>query len=160
MAEKDYFPLVPGLVLEYRSETADSRHDLRFEVLSVSGQTAKCRKTIREPSGEKTVELEVRRTAQGVYNRDFLEFPLPARAGAKWSEAPRSYEIETLSGEAVTPAGKFSGCLKVSYLIAGGDGGGGERFYAPGIGFVFESCSDELEPFNILLTKYSLPEKR
>ena len=46
-----------------------------------------------------------------------------------------------------TPAGKFTGCLRVAYLIAEGDGGSGERHYAPGVGLVKVVENDEAEPF-------------
>jgi hypothetical protein len=43
----------------------------------------------------------------------------------------------------------------VSYLIAAGDGGCGERLYAPGVGLARELCGDEADPFEVLLTAFS-----
>jgi hypothetical protein len=40
----------------------------------------------------------------------------------------------------------------VVYAIAGGDGGSGERLYAPGVGLVRETCHDEADPWEARLT--------
>jgi len=55
--------------------------------------------------------------------------------------------------EVETPAGKFTGCLRVAYLIAEGDGGSGERFYAPGVGLVKAVDNDEGEPLSLQLVR-------
>ena len=51
---------------------------------------------------------------------------------------------ETAAAE--TPAGHFTGCLRVGYLIAAGDGGSGERLYAPGVGLVGYITASALAP--------------
>ena len=63
--------------------------------------------------------------------------------------------MEDANASAETPAGRFSGCLRVGYLIAAGDAGCGERFYAPGLGLVRETCADEADPFELVLTSSS-----
>ena len=46
--------------------------------------------------------------------------------------------------------------MRVAYLIAEGDGGSGERWYAPGVGLVKVVENDEAEPFAQELIAYSL----
>jgi hypothetical protein len=43
-------------------------------------------------------------------------------------------------------------------LIAGGDSGTGERIYAPGVGLVRETLSDEGDPSERVLVTYGMSE--
>ena len=73
--------------------------------------------------------------------------------GRKWRHYPNEYRISAFDAVTTVPAGTFKKCMKVSYLIAGGDGGVGERYYAPGVGLVRENCMDEGDPFEIELVR-------
>jgi len=147
----DYFPLVKGAVREYA--LTDSRGTARhkIEVLEVAKQgaatTAKCRRTVSIP-GKPTAasEFTVFQDPEGVREGDFFEFKRPLRTGTEWIRPPRRYWIEALDAAVETPAGKFKDCLRVAYLIAEGDGGSGERLYAPGVGLVKAMDNDEAEP--------------
>ncbi len=148
----DFFPLVAGAVREYATETSRGKGTLKVEVLSVKnegGKTlAQCRRTVKEAGTPPAVALfEAVIDAGEVRSGEYTEFPLPAKKGAEWIRSPRRYWIEALDGEVETPAGKFTGCLRVAYLIAEGDGGSGERHYAPGVGLVKVVEHDEGEPF-------------
>ena len=156
----DYYPLEKGRVLSYRSVTSGGEGSVDVETLSVDAQGARahCRRTALGPAGTVTrrdfrVEIE----AEELRSDGDMEFPLPALPGRMWARPPREYSIETLSGRVDTPAGAFEDCLVVSYMIAGGDGGLGRRFYAPGVGFVHESCEDEGDPFELSLTAVKKP---
>lgn len=156
----DYFPLVEGSVREYKAEDASGSGTFKVEVLDVQakdGKTrARCRRTIRWNGGpEKTEDFEVVRDAKSVRSDTGVEFKLPVAVGVKWTESPNEYRIDALDAEVDTPAGKFKNCLRVTYLIAGGDGGSGERDYAPGVGLVKVVDQDEGEPFRHELTAYA-----
>jgi len=156
----DYFPLVKGSVREYAAEDASGSGTFTVEVLEVStggGKTkAKCRRTVRwNGESEKTEDFEVVRDAKAVRSDTGVEFKLPAAVGTKWIESPNEYSIDSLDAAIETPAGRFANCLRVAYLIAGGDGGNGERHYAPGVGLVKVVHQDEGEPFKHELIAYS-----
>lgn len=154
----DYFPLKAGAIREYSTETSRGKGTLTIEVLSVTagdGKTsAKCRRTTIAPGGNPAIALyEAVVDEKEVRTDSFTEFPLPVRKGAEWIRSPRRYWIETLDADVETPAGTFEGCLRVAYLIAEGDGGSGERYYAPGVGLVKVVENDEGEPFTHELTR-------
>ena len=148
----DFFPLVKGAVREFATERSTGKGTLKVEVLSVETAggvtTAKCRRT----EDGKTAEFSVVKDAGGVREGADVEFNHPLAVGTEWISPPRRFWIEALDAEATTPAGKFTGCLRVAYLIAEGDGGSGERHYAPGVGLVKVVEHDEAEPFTVELT--------
>ena len=156
---RDYFPLAQGAVRKYSSSDVQGKGAFTVEILSVAAAdgvtTAHVRKTVHsEPP--RVVEYEVAKNAAGVRSDGFTEFKLPIELGAKWIVSPRRYWIEALDAVVETPAGKFKECMRVAYLIAEGDGGSGERYYAPGVGLVKVVENDEGEPFTHELTAYSL----
>ena len=98
-------------------------------------------------------EFLVVKDTHGVRAGGTPEFKNPIKVGTEWILPPRRYWIEALDSAVETPAGKFSGCLRVAYLIAEGDGGSGERHYAPGVGLVKIVENDEGEPFTYQLVR-------
>lgn len=159
-AMSDYFPLVEGLALEYRSKSHEGDGGYRFEVVSAvqegAGTVAHCRRI--PSSGGRAYDFTARKDAAGVFCGKSKEFPLPAEPGRRWTRAPNSYEIAAVDAVKMVPAGTFRGCLRVVYRIAGGDAGCGERLYAPGVGFIYEMCADEADPFEILLVRAVTPD--
>jgi hypothetical protein len=156
----DYFPLVKGAVREYATENSKGAGTYKVEVLEVSTKgpatTAKCRRTLSLPGEPETVtEFTVTKDASGVHEGTDVEFNNPIKVGTEWVSSPRRNWIEALDAAVETPAGKFKDCLKVAYLIAEGDGGSGERHYAPGVGLVKVVENDEGEPFTYQLIKTS-----
>lgn len=156
----DYFPLVKGAVREYATENASGRGTFKIEVLSVAKNggttTARCRRTINwngEPP--KVSEFEVVNDGKEVRGDTGTEFRFPVKKGTEWVKSPRRYWIEALDAEVETPAGKFKNCMRVAYLIAEGDGGSGERHYAPGVGLVKVVEHDEADPFTHELITYA-----
>lgn len=154
----DYFPLVEGAVREYALENSSGAGRFKVEVLGVETKggvtTAKCRRTLNLP-GEpgRIVAFTVMKDASGVHEDGAFEFKNPVTVGTEWVRPPRRFWIEALDAEVETPAGKFTGCLRVAYLIAEGDGGSGERFYAPGVGLVKAVDNDEGEPLSLQLVR-------
>src|SRR5579872_1728041 len=120
--------------MEYRVRAAGGDGSARVEVLGVSRfpdrVEASCRRVGRGPGGPDSVrDYRVVVDARGVRGDGELEFPLPGAPGQSWSRPPRDYSVESLTGTADTPAGRFTGCLVVGYTIAGGDAGFGKRYY-------------------------------
>ncbi|MBI3563799.1 MAG: hypothetical protein HY079_01225 [Elusimicrobia bacterium] len=154
MSEPDYLPLRPGLRLEYEVARAGETRRLVVAHLAASGGAVTVRRTWTGADGRcETEDSRAERRADGVYSDGALALPLPPRPGASWAQPPRRYRVEALDADAAVPAGSFSGCLRVGYLIAEGDGGSGERLYAPGVGLVLERCSDEADPYEVRLLK-------
>lgn len=154
----EYFPLERGAVREYDIENAQGKGSLVIEILDVvvtdAAKTAKCRRTVRRP-GEKeaVVDFTVIKDADGVREGDSVEFKHPLKVGTEWIAPPRRHWIEALDAAVKTPAGEFKACLKVAYLIAEGDGGSGERHYAPGVGLVSIEENDEADPYTCRLVR-------
>ena len=156
MTTQDFFPLAKGAVREYAMEGAEGSSRSKIEVLDVliAGETttAKCRRTVKRRNEiEKVSEFTVIKDAKGVRSDEAVEYAHPVEVGTEWISAPRRYWIEALDAAIETPAGKFAGCLRVAYLIAEGDGGSGERHYAPGVGLVKVVEHDEANPFTLEL---------
>ncbi len=154
----DFFPLVKGAVREYATENSRGAGTYKVEVLDVSTKddatTAECRRTLNLPGAPEAVsEFTVTKDAVGVHVGEDFEFKNPVKAGTECASSPRRTYIETLDAAVETPGGKFKGCMRVAYLIAEGDGGSGERFYAPGVGLVKVVENDEGEPFTYQLVK-------
>lgn len=157
MTAPDFLPLRRGLRLIYEVDRAQEVRTLTVEHLPAAGAAVVVRRTWTDARGAaETEDSRAERRADGVYFDGLLALPLPAVPGARWAAPPREYRVEALDARALTPAGEFEGCLRVGYLIAGGDGGSGERLYAPGVGLVRETCRDEADPFEAVLT--SAPE--
>jgi hypothetical protein len=160
-ASPDFFPLTKGLTLEYRTRNAESSGLIKFEILDVAEKgnvtRAMCRRTTVWGTQVTVNEYPIVRDKTGVYAEKEREFPLPPVLGRKWRHYPNEYRISAFDGITSVPAGTFRNCMKVSYLIAGGDGGVGERFYAPGVGLVRENCLDEADPFEIELVRKTAP---
>lgn len=154
----DFFPLVEGAVREFELKDSQGSSRITNKVLEVSTQgavtTAKGRRTVaRTGKPATTSEFTVTKDAQGVREGGYIEFQNPVNAGTEWISPPRRFWIASLDAAVETPAGKFKNCLRVAYLIAEGDGGSGERFYAPGVGLVKVVDNDEGEPFTYQLVK-------
>ena len=148
----DYYPLVAGRRLTYRARAAEGGGKIVVRTLKVQGEEALCERSVRwnsEP--ERKRRFSVRRDPDGVRVGKELEFPLPLAIGTSWGQYPREYTVESFDAVADTPAGRFTGCLKIVYLIGGGDAGSGERVYAPKIGLVREVCDEESESYEHVL---------
>jgi len=155
----DYFPLVKGAVRGYLID-GSRPGSFTIEILEVAAAgavaTAKCRRTQKMPGEPARIdEFAVTKDPAGVRSGPDVEFNFPVEIGRTWISPPRRFWIEALDAAVETPAGKFTGCLQVAYLIAEGDGGSGERFYAPGVGLVKVVENDEAEPFTWSLLKKS-----
>jgi hypothetical protein len=156
MTEPDYFPLTPGLALVYDIRDKDGEGTLRIKVLSASDKAgvtkAKCLQTHTVNGADKTTTYTITRKSDGLYGPWGKEFPLPPAPGLTWV---RNYNqqcaIDTLDAVVTVPAGTFKGCLRLQWDIDEGEGGNGERCYAPGIGLVYANSSESGDEHEISL---------
>ena len=148
----DYFPLVKGSRREYAMRSAEGSGHYTLEIVEVRKNgaviTAKCRHTLNWNGEPETVtEYDIVNDGKEIRRGQDTELQLPAKVGSEWTRPPRRYFIEVLDASMQTPAGKFENCLRVAYQIAEGDGGSGERYYAPGVGLVKVIDKNESNPF-------------
>lgn len=163
----DYLPLAREAVYEYdytSSEFPGSKvirveyHNYSENDNAVYGTMA----VFSRPAGNRAGGYAVYANAAGVYASDSplggkrLEFPLPAAVGRTWTEGSDTHKITTLTGKVSVPAGSYAGCLGILARLGGGDAGTSERFYAPGIGLVYESVTAEDVQETIKLVSYQL----
>ena len=161
-SEKNYYPLLPGLIREYRLKNLEGEKTVKIEVLSVSQEgdivQGQCKRTVNDPNGEKVTNFKVIVRSDGIFVDGVTQFPLPLEIGRKWDMYPDGYKIASLTGATTTPTGQFTDCLRITCLIAGGEAGSGESFYAPGIGLVHESRSEEGDDsYELELISYKIP---
>ena len=152
----DYYPVEAGRVWVYETETTRGRRRVREEILSAvrEGGTLRVRgRSVIEGRAEGR-EFEVVEDASSVRVDGVVELPEPPVLGAAWEAAGDSCRIAALDAFVEVPGGRFRGCLRVAYLISGGDAGSGERYYAPGVGLVREVRSDEADPFERVLVSW------
>src|SRR5437763_1567826 len=167
-SNQDYFPLVPGLILEYRGleqqeeESGEPTSTSKFEILSVVKKWptlqihAECRSSWTQGSDTGSRKFKIVRRENGIYEGYALLLPLPLEIGYSWS-GDYLYTVDSFDATTVVPAGEFRNCLLITYLIAGGDAGWGRRYYAPGIGLIREDHSDEASPWSRILTSHNVP---
>jgi len=154
-ADVDFFPIKQGrkLVYEYTTSESDGKDTVVVEFtgtsLSADGETATARVTVESKSAIKPVVFNVAKKAGGVFSYDFIggenrkDFPFPLSIGAKWQSEAGDEQVVSFSSRIKVPAGNFYNCLKVSVALGGGDAGSASRFYAPGVGLVYENVSGE-----------------
>ncbi|OGR41848.1 MAG: hypothetical protein A2X35_11085 [Elusimicrobia bacterium GWA2_61_42] len=85
-----------------------------------------------------------------------LEIPFPLAYNQVWNEGSDRNRVAALNAKAAVPAGTFDGCLKITTKLGGGDSGAAERYYAPGVGLVYEQIISEDRQEAIRLTSYQL----
>ena len=168
----DYFPLKAQTRYEYNFNSTEFEGTARIfiDILSVSKKGAKTvaqARMIFELRDSHTTEYTITRdakwltTADGVMIGGRREFPLPAKEGAKWDEYPDASEIVSLSDKVSIKAGKFSNCMKIVTMLAGGDAGKSVRYYAPGVGYVLEDYNGEDKTCDLeLVAVTKVPEEK
>lgn len=166
---QDYFPLIPGLILDYEGEEiGEPTSTSKFEILNVTKKWptpriyAQCRNTWAHggDTGSRDIEIVKRIDDidhQGIFEGGRLLLPLPLKIGYSWAEYPLQFTVDSFDATTVVPAGEFRHCLYIKYLIAGGDAGWGRRFYAPGIGLVREDYSGEASGWSRILINHNVP---
>lgn len=162
----EYLPLARRAVLEYEyysSEYAAPRA-VRVEFLSYSDKDAAAQVNMiifgeKKPRVSNFVMTAAR---DGIRSTDSplygprLELPLPLVYNASWNEGPDHSRVAALNAKVSVPAGDYEGCLKIATRLSGGDAGSAERYYAPGVGLVYERVISEDRQETLKLTSYQL----
>ena len=162
LKKPDYFPLTPGLKLVYDTRDDGGQRTLTFEVLSASKKgrvtTAKCRQAVSGVS--KPTEYEVIRKPRGIYSPWGKEFPLPLAPDLAWlrNEHQQCW-VDALDATVTVSLCEFKDCLRIWWTIDEGEGGSGERCYAPGVGLVYANSSEDGDEFEMSLSEvYPAPK--
>ncbi|HVE12527.1 MAG TPA: hypothetical protein VNI01_03965 [Elusimicrobiota bacterium] len=167
--EPDFFPLSAGLRLDYQLTSTEfaGTESVRVVIESVDAfrDDARARVLLTRSRGgtESQVRYAVRRGRReivsegGVLGLARREFPLPALVGKTWVEEPDRHEIASREASIAVPAGNFKNCLRVNVFLAGGDAGSAIRYYAPGVGYVYEEYSGEAWGARVQLIAFEFP---
>lgn len=158
MPTKDYYPLKKGLRLEYDYQSNEFSAPARVvvTVLRVTGKgasaSAVARMTTVLKGQETSTEYKIAKTTKNINTFDGiivggrLELQLPPKPGLKWRDQCELCEIKSVSEKVKTPAGSFSGCVRVDSKIDLEGGGQARRYYAPGVGYVLEDyCTEDIQ---------------
>ena len=168
--DPDWFPLLEGLRLTYHHTSTEFEEVETAEILFTDIRAfrddclAKAVLTRTRMGGSVTKEYEVRKSAREVFSASGvlgcarLEYPLPALPGKEWDTSPDRHRIASIDETIAVPAGKFRGCLRVNTYLAGGDAGSAIRYYAPGVGYVYEEVSGETAGARVCLVSIQLPK--
>lgn len=155
----EYYPLVEGRALEYGITDAQGEGVLRavFAGVAKHGDVQEARLTqtiLRGGRAPQTFSYMACKDAKGVKTSAWgVEFKLPLKTALAWRRGAAGFRVESLDARKLVPAGDFKRCLELSFTIDGGDGGGGRRFYAPGVGLVYAVSSEEADPYEYALKK-------
>ena len=162
----DYLPLKQRAVFEYEytsSEFTGSKV-IRVEYMSYSeaDRTAQVNMVIFNRTKPRVVNYVMTSDASGVRSSDSplygprLEIPFPLQYNSVWNEGPDRSRVAALNAKITVPAGTYNGCLKVLTRLSDGDAGAAVRYYAPGVGLVYEQINSEEKQETISLTSYEL----
>lgn len=166
LSKSDYFPLNKRLVLVYRYTSSEfsGAKTIRVEQLRYfpKDNAATFMRTTYYNGTSYNEVYGAHANQSGVYSvngllgGDRMEFSLPERVGSTWRKDSNGSTIESLSARVGVPAGDFSNCLKVTTELGGGDAGISERYYAPGIGLVYENVAGEAARETLKLVSYAI----
>jgi hypothetical protein len=162
----EYLPLAKRAVLEYEYTSSEfvAPKVIRVEYMSYSEKdaTASVNMIIFNKNKPRVTNFVTVAGADGLRSSDSplygprLEFPLPLVYNAVWNEGPDRNRVAALNAKIVVPAGTYNGCLKIATRLSGGDAGSAERYYAPGVGLVYEQIISEEKQETLKLTSYQL----
>jgi hypothetical protein len=154
-----YFPLNGKTVYlyEYTSSEFVGAKLIRLEYINYSEKdhAVSVFKTITYNGVSRNEVYGVHANAEGVYSTDSIiggkrmEFPLPAVVGKTWSENSDLVRIEATDAQVNVPAGTFRDCLQVT-------AGKSERYYAHGIGLVYEQVQTNDRQSAVKLLSYQI----
>ncbi|HCC48948.1 MAG TPA: hypothetical protein DEQ38_12650 [Elusimicrobia bacterium] len=163
---EQYLPLSKRAVLEYEYTSSEftAPKTIRLEYLSYSDKdkTAMINMIIFNKTRPKVSNFVVIAGENGVRSSDSpvygarLEFPLPLTYNSVWNEGPDRSRVAALNAKVTVPAGAYTGCLKITTRLSGGDAGSAERYYAPGVGLVYEQINSEDRQETVKLVSYQL----
>lgn len=162
----DFLPLAKRAVLEYEYTSSEFQgaKTVRVEFMSWSDadKTAAVNMIIFNKNKPKVSNFVIASGPSGIRSSDSpiygprLEIPVPLAYNMTWNEGADHSRVAALNAKVAVPAGAYSGCLKITTRLNGGESGAAERYYAPGVGLVYERVISEDRQDTIKLTSYQL----
>jgi hypothetical protein len=163
---EQYLPLHQQAVLEYEYTSSEftGAKSIRLEYMSYSDKdkSAAVNMIIFNRTKPRVSNFVVTVAPDGIRSSDSpvygprLEIPLPLTYNYVWHEGPDRNRVAGFNSTVSVPAGIYHGCLKITTRLSGGDAGSAERYYAPGIGLVYEKINSEDRQEIIQLASYQL----
>jgi len=146
-----YLPISRRAVLEYEytsSEFTDPK-TIRLEYLSYSekDKTAAVNMIIFNKTRPRVINFVVAAQTDGIRSSDSplygprMEVPFPLTYNMVWNEGADRNRVAALNA---------------TTRLSGGDAGSAERYYAPGVGLVYEKINSEDRQETLRLTSYQL----
>ena len=167
--DPDYFPILEGYTLRY--EHTSNRFD-GIETVEVvlkgvrafrDDSTARA-EVARERAGRREASAyAVAKTARHVATQGAMlgpgrmEFPLPPVQDKSWSDTAGEHELASLEAAIEVPAGRYLRCLRVETRFPGGTA---IRYYAPGVGLVYEERLEGDAADRLRLVSFGPPKPR
>ncbi|HAT71453.1 MAG TPA: hypothetical protein DCS63_01380 [Elusimicrobia bacterium] len=162
----DYLPLDKRFVYEYEytsSEFAGAK-TIRLEYMEYSetARSVKVNMIVFNKTKPRVSDFVMTAGDAGIRSSDSplagprLEIPFPLVYNQTWNEGSDRNRVAALNAKVSVPAGVYSGCLKITTRLGGGDAGAAERYYAPGVGLVYEQVTAEDSQQTIKLVSYQL----
>lgn len=162
----DYLPLNKRAVLEYEYTSSEfpAAKLVRLEYMEYSehDRTARINMIIFNKVNPKVSNFVQAADNQGVRSSDSplygprLEIPFPLVYNGSWDEGADHSRVAALNARVTVPAGTYAGCLRITTRLNGGEAGAAERYYAPGVGLVYEQLVSEDRQETIKLSSYRL----
>lgn len=163
---EEYLPIHKQAVLEYEYTSSEftAAKAVRVEYMSYSekDKAASVNMIIFNKTKPKVSNFTVAADPYGIRSSDSplygprVEIPLPLAYNTVWNEGADHNRVAAMNAEIAVPAGVYKGCLKIVTRLSGGDAGSALRYYAPGIGLVYERIISEDRQETLKLTSYQL----
>ena len=167
--DPEFFPFYEGFILRYHhtSTRFEGVEEIELVIKDVRAfredATATASMTRSLGGHASTATYRLRRTTRqvhaegGVLGMARQEFPMPLVAGKRWVEGAETHEVAALDAVIEVPAGRFMRCLRVNTSF---EGGSSIRYYAPGIGCVYEERSSKDAGSRVRLVSFDLPGRK
>ena len=162
----DYLPLNKRVVYEYEYTSSEflGAKVIRVEFMGYSEteKSASVNMIIFNKNKPKVSNFVIAAGPSGIRSSDSpiygprLELPFPLAYSQTWNEGSDRNRVAALNARITVPGGLYNGCLKITTRLNGGEAGTAERYYAPGVGLVYEQIISEDRQDTIKLTAYQL----
>jgi len=162
----EYLPLNKKAVYEYEYTSSEftgvKAVRVEFMAYSETAKTVQVNMIIFNKTKPKVSNFVIASDASGIRSSDSplagprLEIPFPLAYNQVWTEGYDRSRVAALNAKIAVPAGTYNGCLKIVSKLGGGDAGSAERYYAPGMGLVYEQITAEESQQTLKLVSYQL----
>lgn len=149
----NYFPIKKNIKLEYEYTSSEflgkKRVIIEISEYSEKDNSAKAKMIIFKGNRYESTDYNIYITESGILATDSIldgkrtEIAFPVKLGKVWTEGRNKNRISSLNAKITVPAGELTNCIKIITKIADGDAGSAVRYYAPGIGLVYEEVKGE-----------------